>query len=537
MTLPERPAFEPTVTFLQVVNDPQPDIVCQLDFLHYIRLHAVERGTVLLEFAAVDGGVRKISRNVTRTLVLVFVSHAERSNFVSCLTDACSKLEHSPSIHADWLDPIPTASWMRFDAIRWPPNAVLSRGTPKVLLLNTQRRILNFIKSGDVPTGTTVPGNVAIEQMVGLNPGRVLLERSAADETRVTLCIGGSTSSIQNRTKSATEGVQIPLQFASHGERERFCAYVTLAVASVAEQHAALASLGDVAALAVIPSAASEDAASTSEAAQPPAQGFEAGAPSAVPRRTSAATRARQTASTLQAYSNTAGALYGREWPHQPVSVAVATFNAGGVPPPADSASMHDWIPVPHSALLGSSVRTQRGRTVAQRNRTTSQVVLPSNQFDGTTDLYVVGMQELGGQRNRELWCTAVLGHLNTSMAKLAHSRLPLAKGASTMDMGATRPKAGLPPKAASLLDLRERVSSGEEEGGGPMRRRPPKPQQCSGRRARRPRRRLLWRPLEQAPLVCRTHTASCWWRLSTCGSWASWCLCEPAKHAASRQS
>ena len=387
----------------------------------------------------------------------MFVSHAERSNFVSSLTDACSAFDHSPALHADWLEPIPTSSWMRFDAIRWPSSAVLARGSPRVLLLNTQRRILNFIKSTDVPAGATVPGNAPVEQMVGLNPGRVLVERSSSDEARVVLCTGSNTisGSLQNRLKTATDGLQIPLQFASHGERERFCAFIAQAVAPVSEQHAALASLGDVAALAVVPSAVAKGS-SEAGAEQRSAHSGD-GAPEASPAAAgSAAARARQTASTLQAYSNTVGSLYGREWPHQPVSVAVATFNAGGVAPPSGNGSMHDWIPVPHSALLEQNVRSQRGNTVAHRNRTTSQVVHPSKEFDGTTDLYVVGMQELGGQRNRELWSAAVLGHINTSMAMLARSQVPLAKGTSSFDLGSPRPKAGLPTKAASLLDLRE---------------------------------------------------------------------------------
>lgn len=453
-------------------------MTCKLELLQHIRLHAVERGTVQLEFAALDReGVKTISRKVTRSLVLVFVSHAERSNFVTSLNSACSKCGQTPQMHADWLDPIPTSAWMRFDAIRWPSNAVLARGAPRVLLLNTQRRILNFVKSCDVPPGTTVPGNATIEQMVGLNPGRVLLERSSSDETRVVLCTGcsGTTDSIHGRLKSTAAGLQVPLQFASHGERERFCAYISQAVAPAAEQHAALASLGDVAALALMPTAVAQSLASASLTEQVAVHGEEASSPSSLlARRNSSATRARQTASTLQAYSNTVGSLYGREWPHQPVSVAVATFNAGAAPPPADSTSMQDWIPVPHSALLEAHVRSQRGSTGAHRTRTTSQVVRPSKDFDGTTDLYVVGMQELGGQRNRELWSAAVLGHINTSMARMAHSKLPLTKGASTMDFS-SRPKAGGLTKAASLLDLREQAAardsseSGEEESLSPQ--------------------------------------------------------------------
>ena len=438
----------------QDTTNPQEPFTCSLSQLSAVKQHAIEDTALQLSFDAPDkaSGVRKISRSTARKIVLNFQCPASRAEFTGVLQAACKLAGAAPTLVHDWLEPVPSTAWARFCTNRWPVGStVLSRPAPRVVLVNASRRLLNIVKQG-AGEDDLVRGNAVVEQVIALAPGRLQLERSCSDETRVTVCVSGPEASIAGRAKGGPGITAVTFEFASHGDRERFCAHCALAIAEPEDAAEAAASLGAAAKLAVpAASSASEGGA---------AQGGHA---------ETAGGKEQEVAATLHAYASAVSSLYGREWPQRTISVEVATFNAGGKPPSSDAAALGSWIPLPHTAVVKGvpSGGTSRRRTsLAHRGRSTSEVSAPTGTFDGTPDLVVIGLQEIGGQRNRDLWGAALLGHLNACAAGAAAGpvagRATLTKHASAVEWGRPTPSA-LPAKAASLLDVTQGGSAPDD--------------------------------------------------------------------------
>ncbi|CAE7758218.1 unnamed protein product, partial [Symbiodinium sp. KB8] len=389
-------------------TNPQEPFTCSLSQLSAVKQHAIEDTALQLSFDAPDkaSGVRKISRSTARKIVLNFQCPASRAEFTGVLQAACKLAGAAPTLVHDWLEPVPSTAWARFCTNRWPVGStVLSRPAPRVVLVNASRRLLNIVKQG-AGEDDLVRGNAVVEQVIALAPGRLQLERSCSDETRVTVCVSGPEASIAGRAKGGPGITAVTFEFASHGDRERFCAHCALAIAEPEDAAEAAASLGAAAKLAVpVASSASEGGAT---------QGGHAEA---------AGGKEQDVAATLHAYASAVSSLYGREWPQRTISVEVATFNAGGKPPSSDAAALGSWIPLPHTAVVKgvpSGGASRRRTSLAHRGRSTSEVSAPTGTFDGTPDLVVIGLQEIGGQRNRDLWGAALLGHLNACAAGAA---------------------------------------------------------------------------------------------------------------------
>jgi hypothetical protein len=269
--------------------------------LKVIAPHAVDKSVLSLIFH--DGGLLK---TVNRVVVLTFGSKAQRERFQKSLSMQLSHVDASVQkgieIDNKWRSSLPTKTFFRFEAaMLFPKRAQV------LLLINPKKRAVYVIRTAAIANyepGCGVPSKTPVIEIISILPFRAQLQR-APNSDRV-VSIGDASSSVDVDHRDYTT-----FEFSCLSERERFCAYVSLA-------------------------ASPDDALVIRD--DPKRQGQLASIPTRAPVGCVRSTF-RQPSSAD--YSS----LWSVQWPHDDVKVWVGTYNVSGASPPE---SLEQWIVPPY---------------------------------------------------------------------------------------------------------------------------------------------------------------------------------------------
>ena len=312
--------------------------------LKAVAQHALDKSVLSLAFH--DGGVL---RHVNRTVVLTFGSRPQRERFqrelLATLAGHDAAAAKLVEVDDKWRSALPTKFFVRFEASMTKP-----KKAAVALLVSARRRCVYVIRTGAIANyepGCIISARTPVLEILTVAPFRTQLQRSSRSDRAVAIGDAGANAAFDVRELTEFE-------FASNGERERFCAYVAIC-------------------------ASPDDAAQLRDASARAGSG--AGALAALPPLPVRAPAGNVRATFRPPSSADTSWLWGAQWPHDDVKVWCGSYNVSATPPPE---SLEPWVPVP-----------------------------ARDSERGARDLYVFGLQELGPAANREAWGRALLAHLN----------------------------------------------------------------------------------------------------------------------------
>ena len=359
--------------------------------LKVIAPHAVDKSVLSLLFH--DGGLLK---TVSRVVVLTFGSKVQRERFQKALSSQLSHVDASAqkSIEFDkkWRSSLPTKTFFRFEAaMLYPKRAQV------LLLINPKKRAVYVIRTAAIANyepGCGVPSKTPVIEIISVLPFRAQLQR-APNSDRV-VSIGDASSSVDVDRRDYTT-----FEFSCLSERERFCAYVSLA-------------------------ASPDDALVIRD--DPKKLGQLASIPTRAPVGSVRSTF-RQPSSAD--YSS----IWSAQWPHDDVKVWVGTYNVSGAPPPDN---LEQWVLPPMKdakdlyvfgiqELGPASNREAWGRAFAAHLKMPSgnKVFPPGTSGEGDLTYRLVDhvyMWEMG------MWVFARSSHI-TDITSVSHADLPTGVG------------------------------------------------------------------------------------------------------------
>lgn len=170
-----------------------------------VELHVINAATMGLHFANMSG----------RPVDIIFESAEERSRMLEVLQQAQPTVE----VSRDWRGAVPRQTWERFDVTK-PGTAGMRKR--RVLLTNASKRVVYVIKPKYLKaTRNVVPGNVKVEEVIGITMSRVQLDPVAGSKTKLRISNCGPAHPPSSRP-------YVEFEFRTCGERTMFCASIAL---------------------------------------------------------------------------------------------------------------------------------------------------------------------------------------------------------------------------------------------------------------------------------------------------------------------
>eukprot|EP01138_Halocafeteria_seosinensis_P003314 gb/GECG01003390.1/.p1 GENE.gb/GECG01003390.1/~~gb/GECG01003390.1/.p1 ORF type:complete len:1464 (+),score=179.86 gb/GECG01003390.1/:1-4392(+) len=277
----------------------------------------------------------------------------------------------SMMINTQWFEVLPTANWLIFEVTRTTSG---NRG-PRILLLNPDEALLHvmfvehsapFFAAADEP-----------EQGISMKDARINIERSVMSDRGVQVRVLPSEEEVQ----SVENDYGLSFEFKSHGERERFCAYLN----QMCWPEPVIST--------VVPSDCSAAWDLTRECLRARTRRINSGN-SATPQRSP--DKLHQTADSKFDISK----MWAEGYPHASRGIFVGTYNVDSSGPPDDIRRLRMWIPRPH---FSDDLAYQE-----------TPAIDSSESIPEHIELYVIGLQEIGQQKYRDAWLAAIQEHLNT---------------------------------------------------------------------------------------------------------------------------